>query len=689
MATAEEGVSVRRVHSTYAAEMAKTLERTYTEVRQLEKIPAHKQLTIHFKNVSAWVVDIVSLQMQKNMIGMKKAGAGDAPPAQKQILTNLSGHVAPGEVLALMGPSGGGKTSLLSAIAGRAKFVKSEGVITFNGQELTKSIKRRVGFVMQDDLLFESLTVYESCYYAAMLRCPRTMTHQEKLDRVQTVLNALGLNKCKNTLIGGFMRRGISGGERKRVSIGHELLINPSALFLDEPTSGLDATTALKLVHTLRSLAQTGRSVITTIHQPSSRMYQELDKLLLLSEGRAIYMGDAQAASKWFEQVGYKIPYGINVADFLLDLASGDIAADESSTGTFFADKWDAYLLDGKVDERERLRRENMGFQARRGGQQGGVLGLLSGLGGWEGGAGGGAESDPSDSALGATLGREVSQVDTEAGFPKEDKTRTGASWPAQVGYLTQRFMKVRRFESLGMQRFLQLIVVGLLTGLFWWQRGGATDSLGISDVGGLLFFEMLFMAFAALFAALFTFPQEFRLMVKERASGMYRMSSFYIARIAADLPLDCLYPTLFVLIIYTFGGLRPEAGAFFANWGTIILLLLTAQSIGLFLGAAMMNPKSAQTVATILMLAFMLTGGFYVAGIPSWIAWVKYLGFIYYGWNILLYVEYNGRQIESWPEGFPALEDLKPGRDLGILFAMLIFSRICIYYVLRKKTSS
>lgn len=138
--------------------------------------------------------------MQKNALGLKRKGAGDAPPAEKQILFGLSGHVAPGEVLALMGPSGGGKTSLLSALAGRAKFTRREGTVTFNGSKLTKDVKRRIGFVMQDDLLFESLTVYETLYYAAMLRLPQEMPRQSKLDRVDTVIKALGLVKCQNTI---------------------------------------------------------------------------------------------------------------------------------------------------------------------------------------------------------------------------------------------------------------------------------------------------------------------------------------------------------------------------------------------------------------------------------------------------------------------------------------------------------
>jgi ABC-type multidrug transport system ATPase subunit len=144
----------------------------------------------------------------------------------------------------------------------------------------------------------QSLTVWETLGYAAALRLPRGMSAAQRAERVEAVLLALGLTKCRHTIIGGFFRRGISGGERKRVSIGHELLINPAILMLDEPTSGLDSTTALHLLVTLRQLALGGRAIATTIHQPSSRLYQQLDKLMLLAEGHVMYYGKADQVGR-------------------------------------------------------------------------------------------------------------------------------------------------------------------------------------------------------------------------------------------------------------------------------------------------------------------------------------------------------------------------------------------------------
>lgn len=157
-------------------------------------------------------------------------------------------------------------------------------------------------------------------------------THGDKVDdidgivqerRVEAIIAELGLEKCQHTMIGNTFLRGVSGGERKRVSIGHEMLVDPSLLLLDEPTSGLDSTTASRIIVTLQELARGGRTIITTIHQPSSRIFQMFDKLILLSGGQLLYYGRANAAMAYFTSLGFAPSFATNPADFLLDLANG------------------------------------------------------------------------------------------------------------------------------------------------------------------------------------------------------------------------------------------------------------------------------------------------------------------------------------------------------------------------------
>jgi len=243
---------------------------------------------------------------------------------EKTILKGVTGMVCPGEIMAMLGPSGSGKTTLLTALGGRLSG-KLSGKVTYNNQPFSGAMKRRTGFVAQDDVLYPHLTVTETLLFTALLRLPSSLTKEEKAQHVEHVISELGLSKCRGSMIGGPLFRGISGGERKRVSIGQEMLINPSLLLLDEPTSGLDSTTAQRIMTTIKRLASGGRTVVTTIHQPSSRLYHMFDKVVLLSEGCPIYYGPASTAMAYFSSVGFSTSMIVNPADLLLDLANGNI----------------------------------------------------------------------------------------------------------------------------------------------------------------------------------------------------------------------------------------------------------------------------------------------------------------------------------------------------------------------------
>lgn len=153
---------------------------------------------------------------------------------EKSILNGITGMVKPGEILAMLGPSGSGKTTLLTALGGRLSG-KLSGKITYNGHPFSGSVKRSTGFVAQDDVLYPHLTVTETLLFTALLRLPSSLSREEKTQHVDRVIAELGLERCRNSPIGGPLVRGISGGEKKRVSIGQEMLINPSLLLLDEP----------------------------------------------------------------------------------------------------------------------------------------------------------------------------------------------------------------------------------------------------------------------------------------------------------------------------------------------------------------------------------------------------------------------------------------------------------------------
>ena len=206
----------------------------------------------------------------------------------KQIIEMISGSLAGGELCAILGPSGAGKTSLLNILAGRIRTKGSRcrvsGRITLNGVNVSSSseLRKRIAYVMQQDLLPPTQTPHEALLFSAMMRLPRDMPLSDKRTLVEGMLADLSLTRCADTYIGDDMIRGISGGEKKRTSIGIELVVQPKLIFLDEPTSGLDSYAAHNVIAKLRSLAnKEGRNVLCTVHQPSSEAFHTFHKAMV------------------------------------------------------------------------------------------------------------------------------------------------------------------------------------------------------------------------------------------------------------------------------------------------------------------------------------------------------------------------------------------------------------------------
>ena len=257
----------------------------------------------------------------------RKANRVDGFTDEKVILDNVSGRVEPGQMMAILGPSGAGKTTLVEILAGKQKMGVVSGTVTRSSTAGRTNISPRIAFVPQQDVLPAMLTVREALLFAAELRLPESVPFHEKHHRVEEVIRQLGLERVADTRIGSGERRGISGGEMRRVSIGLELVSLPDALVLDEPTSGLDSVSAARVADVLRAVAhdpQRPTAVIASIHQPSSKLYHTFDRVMVLAHGRALYAGPGGLEPlRALERMGVgSPPEGYNVAEHLLDVAS-------------------------------------------------------------------------------------------------------------------------------------------------------------------------------------------------------------------------------------------------------------------------------------------------------------------------------------------------------------------------------
>ena len=242
---------------------------------------------------------------------------------QKIILNNLNGYFSHGKLTGIIGPSGAGKTSLIEILSGQSKTGTVTGNLFLNGNPSDINIMKKIsGFVFQDDIILKTMTVKEALYMSALLRLPETISNEEKENKVNEMISLLHLENCKDTIVGDSLSKGISGGERKRLSVGMEMITNPSIIFLDEPTSGLDTYSAYSLMNNLKYLTNTGRTVISTIHQPSSDILRLFDDIIILNKGKIIYLGEVNNLVNYFSSIGYKCPEYTNPSDYKYILES-------------------------------------------------------------------------------------------------------------------------------------------------------------------------------------------------------------------------------------------------------------------------------------------------------------------------------------------------------------------------------
>nr|XP_006630613.2 PREDICTED: ATP-binding cassette sub-family G member 2-like isoform X1 [Lepisosteus oculatus] len=528
---------------------------------------------------------------------------------EKEILRNVSGIMKPG-MNAILGPTGSGKTSLLDVIAGRKdpRGLRS-GQVLVDNQIMTSELRLRSAYVVQDDILMGTLTIKENLEFSANLRLPpREFSAEEKKLKVNAVIRELSLQDCADTKIGTEFIRGVSGGERKRCSIGMELITSPSLLFLDEPTTGLDANTAFSIIRLLHRLSRNGKTIIFSIHQPRYSIFRQFDHLTLMNKGEIIFAGPAEKAVGYFEGLGYKCEPFNNPADFFLDITNGEIAPCtdmatpglQSASGMLSGDK-NPLALCYKESEFCSQVEEQL---------------------------------------------KQMGQVADPSATPVHIRASYATPFHYQLMVVCGRTVKnILRNPQTSYAQLALNIVFGILVGLIYYQIPNTIPE-ALQNRIGAFFFLVINMIFGNL-SAVELFISERVLFIHENASGYYRTSVYFLSKVFADLIPNRIVPVfLFSGVSYYMMGLKNATDAFFLYCLTMSLVSLAAVSLAFLVSASVGSFAVANVLIALPYVFMMVFGGFLVNlnSMLSWLSWLKWISIFRYGLDALTINEMKGQ---------------------------------------------
>ncbi|XP_030080305.1 ATP-binding cassette sub-family G member 1 isoform X2 [Drosophila hydei] len=485
---------------------------------------------------------------------------------KKSVLKGISGTFKSGEMTAIMGPSGAGKSSLMNILTGLTKSGVS-GTI-----EIGKA-RKLCAYIMQDDHFYPFFTVEETMLLAAALKISNKCVNlKEKRILIDHLLNTLKLNKAKQTRCSK-----LSGGQKKRLSIALELIDNPAVLFLDEPTTGLDSSSSFDTIQLLRTLANEGRTIVCTIHQPSTNIYNLFNLIYVLSSGQCTYQGTPQNTVMFLKTIGLECPAYHNPADFLLECVNGD-----------FDDHTEA-LTECAKDTRWRYDQQ-----------------LLQ------------DEAEPPTDAQVAKFNE--SQTQGQAAQPKIQKVESAKelikhTYPPPewvrlwllIGRCHLQFFRdwTLTYLKLGMH-ILSAVMIGLFFG-----DSGINATKQISNVG-MIMIHCVYLWYTTIMPGILRYPMEIEIIKKETFNNWYKLRTYYVATLITSTPVHIIFSTVYITIGYLMTDQPVELDRFVKYLLTAVVVTICADGLGVFLGT-ILNPVNGTFVGAVSTCFMLMFSGFLI----------------------------------------------------------------------------
>ncbi|CAF4135358.1 unnamed protein product [Adineta steineri] len=510
----------------------------------------------------------------------------------KTILANIEGIFKPG-MNAIMGPSGCGKSTLIDILANRKTPKSFSGYVLLDGQVIDDSFKYMSGYVVQEDILSGTLTIKENIMFSLNTRLRTKLTKQERENLVLTVIEDLGLTHRKDDKLGTDLKRGVSGGERKRTCIGMELVLAPKVLFLDEPTTGLDATTAQRVMKILKRLSKSGRTIIFSIHQPRFSIFKLFDQVVLMCKGQIVYYDSPENVLPYFHKQGFARDPDDSPPDFLLDIL---LKANQDSLES-------KAKLDALVGHYRRTK-------------------------------------------VCHKIHIEINQQIRVASFNMANNKHKIAkkSIFKELYYISKRtVMNTYRNPLLFLSQIVVAVFVGLLIGLVFFNMAKTVDP-GIQNRLGAIFMIVSSKILSTV-TAIEPLVKERPLFIHEVVSGYYRVPTFFVAKLICDiLPLRIVPSIIYSLIVYFMTGLQRTATKFFIFLLTIFLCSLFGSAICFFFSALIPMFAVALVIVVLIFVVMMIFSGFIVdlGSLYNWIGWLKWLSAFRYASNLLTINEFR-----------------------------------------------